>query len=147
LTKTEEKQILKILDDLAVESGVLSSQREKHVRDKGYYLDRLWYIVIESEKIPLVAFEIEKGIPTNERIRKDILNIVLSKAPKGYLITPHKRILESVGKGRGWETWYGNCFPKAFKNYREPFVSWCDIQVLDADMLVSSRSLRKSIVS
>jgi hypothetical protein len=118
LTKTEEKQILKMLDGLAEEFGIRSSQREKHVRDKGYYLDRLWYIVIESEEIPLVVFEIEKGIPSNERVRKDILNIVQSRAPKSYLITPHNRILAiAASAATGWETWYKDGFPKAFKNY------------------------------
>ncbi|NWF77938.1 MAG: hypothetical protein HXY36_05035 [Chloroflexi bacterium] len=103
--------------------------------------------MIESEEIPLVAFEIEKGIPSNERIRKDIFNIALSRAPKGYLITAHKKILASAQHNGGtWETWYRDHFFEAFDNYRKPFVSWCDIQVVDADMFLSSGSLRKSVV-
>lgn len=148
LKQNEEKAIRGILDQLAVKLGLYSSQKESYFREMGYYLDRLWYFLLDEEKIPVVAFEIERGVPLNERIRKDIFNIVLSRAPKGYIITPHERILKKARTASRTcdETWYRDHFQQAFEKYRSPYVFYCDIRVVEADMFMSSGSLRKSVV-
>jgi len=147
LTNAEEKQIRKLLDALADKLGLYCGKKETYF--SGYYLDRLWYKILEDDKIPLVAFEIEKGVPSNERIRKDIMNIAWTRAPVGYIILPQSRILNDpeVNDGSTWPNWYKNNFFKAFHEYREPFIFYCDIQVTDADSLLSSQSLRESIIS
>ena len=146
LENSEEKHIHKIIEELAAKLGLCCPKKEVQFRDMGYYLDRIWYMELEGEDVPIAAFEIEKGVPGNERTRKDILNIVLSKAPKGYLITPHKRILMKATGGSGWETWYRDHFLETFKKYHSPFIFYCDVQLVDADMLISSNSLKESIV-
>jgi len=103
----------------------------------GYYLDRLWYKILEEDKIPC-----------NERIRKNIMNVAWTRAPVGYIILPHSRILNDpkVIQGSTRPNWYKNKFFETFKEYRKPFVFYCDIQIIDADKLMSSRSLRTSII-
>jgi hypothetical protein len=152
LTRNEEKTIKDILDRLAPKFGLHSLQKESYFREMRYYLDRLWYFLLDKEeipeKIPVVAFEIERGVPHNERIRKDILNIVLTRAPKGYIIVPHERILSKAGTASHVcaETWYRDHFQQVFETYRSPYVFYCDIRVVDADILKSSDSLRESVV-
>lgn len=147
LNKQEEQEIKRILDGLAEKLGFYCPKKESYFPEMGYYLDRLWYMSLEEERIPFVAFEIEKGVPNNERIRKDILNIVQTRAPKGYLITPHQRILTKAATlGPTWETWYRDHFLETFEKYRNPFVFYCEIQVVDADQFLSSHSLKKSMV-
>jgi hypothetical protein len=152
LTQNEEKTIQGILDRLAPALGLYSPRKGSYFPKMRYYLDRLWYFQLDKEetpeKIPVVAFEIERGVPSNERIRKDILNIVLTRAPKGYIIVPHERILSKAGttSGAGNETWYRDHFQEVFERYRSPYVFYCDIQVVDADKFLASRSLSKSVV-
>lgn len=146
LDKREENEIRELLDELAEKFGFHCEKKEKYFRERGFYLDRLWYIILEDEKIPFVAFEIEKSVPSNERIRKDILNIVFTRATKGYLITPHQRILAKATGGSSWETWYRDHFLETFEKYRNPFAFYCDVEVVDADLFISSRSLKESIV-
>ena len=149
----EEKTIRKLLDDLADNFGLDSPKREK--RFPGYYLDRLWYKIIEGEKLPLIAFEIERGVPSiergvpsNERIRKDIMNLACTRAPKGYIILPHKRILNDpeIKQGSNWASWYKSNFEQAFLTYNQPFSAYCDIKIVDADALLTSHSLVKSVI-
>ena len=146
LTNAEEKQIRKLLDELADKLELYCSKKETYFQ--GYYLDRLWYKILEDDKIPFVAFEIEKSIPSNERIRKDIMNIAWTKAPVGYIILPHSRILNDpkVDVGSTSQNWYKNKFFKTFNEYREPFIFYCDIQITDADKFLSSQSLKESII-
>jgi len=77
LTDKEEKQIRNLLDELANKLGLYCEKKEAYF--SGYYIDRLWFKILEGNRIPLVAFEIEKSIPNNERIRKDIMNIAWSR--------------------------------------------------------------------
>lgn len=146
LTKTEEKQIQKLLDELADKIGLYCDKKETYF--SGFYLDRLWHKILEEDKIPFVAFEIEKSVPSNERTRKDIMNIAWTRAPVGYIILPHSRILKDpkVNEGSTWASWYKNKFFETFNEYRKPFMFYCDIQIMDADKLLSSRSLRESII-
>ena len=146
LNSTEERRIRKILDNLAEKNGLSSDKKEIYF--SGFYVDRVWYKVLEKIKIPLVAFEIERGIPSNERLRKDILNIVWTKAPIGYIILPHRRILADpeVKKGSTWPNWYKNHFFRTFKEYQNPFIFYCEIKIIDVDKLLTSRSLSKSLV-
>jgi hypothetical protein len=146
LAKVEEAQIRGLLDELADEWGLSCDKRESYF--SGFYLDRLWYKILEETRIPFVAFEIEKGIPSNERIRKDIMNIAWSRAPVGYIILPHSRILNDpvVEQGSTWQNWYRNKFYKTFQEYRKPFVFYCDIQIIDADKLHTSRSLKTGTI-
>jgi len=146
LTNTEEKQIRKLLDELADKLGLHSDKKETYF--SGYYLDRLWYKILEGDKIPFAAFEIEKSIPSNERIRKDIMNIAWTRAPVGYVILPHSRILKDpkINKGSTWQNWYKNIFFRTFEEYRKPFTFYCDIQIVDADKFLSSQSLKESII-
>lgn len=146
LTNDEEKQIRKLLDELADEWGLYCPKTESYF--SGFYLDRLWYKTLEEKRIPFVAFEIEKGIPNNERIRKDIMNVAWSNAPVGYIIVPHKRVLFDplVERGSTGQYWYKNRFYKAFQEYRKPFVFYCDIQLVDADELLLSRSLKAATI-
>ena len=145
LTKQEEGQIRQMLDTLATNYNVKTDCKEVYERDKSLYLDRLWYIQIEEEKVPVVAFEIEKGVPYNERIRKDILNLVMSNAPIGYLILPHKRIEKAFNPNikQMWINWYHNHFCRVFNNYYEPFKSFVDIRLVDADDILKFKTLEK----
>jgi len=147
IKRDEERLIRELLDEMADGFGLYSPKKEKFF--SGYYLDRLWSKELEGEKVPFVAFEIEKGVPSNERIRKDIMNVACTKAPKGYVILPHRRILEDpkARKGGNWASWYKSNFEKTFSIYRQLFAAYCDIEIIDADMLLASRSLHKSVVS
>jgi hypothetical protein len=146
LTPAEEKRIRKLLDKLVEKNELYSDKKETYF--SGFYVDRLWYKILEKIKIPLIAFEIEKGIPSNERLRKDILNIVWTRVPLGYIILPHKRILTDpeAKKGSTWPNWYKSHFFRAFKEYRAPFIFYCDIKIIDVDKFLTSRSLSKSLV-
>ena len=146
IRRDDEQQIRKLLDEMADHFWLDSTKKEKFF--PGFYLDRLWYKELEEELIPFVAFEIEKGVPSNERIRKDIMNIACTKAPKGYVILPHRRILEDP-KARGggnWPSWYKNNFIKTFLTYRQLFAAYCHIEIIDADELLGSGSLHKSVI-
>lgn len=147
LTNVEERQIRELIDELAGKLGLHSDKRETHFA--GFYVDRLWYRILEGDKVPFIAFEIEKGIPNNERIRKDIMNMAWTRAPVGYIILPHTRILNDpqVDKGSSWPSWYKNKFFETFSEYKKPFIFYCNIRAMDADKLLSTRSLRKSIIS
>ncbi|MCD6277741.1 hypothetical protein J7J69_05810 [candidate division WOR-3 bacterium] len=147
LTDKEEKQIRNLLDELANKLGLYCEKKEAYF--SGYYIDRLWFKILEGNRIPLVAFEIEKSIPNNERIRKDIMNIAWSRVPVGYIILPHSRIIDDtkVKKGSSWAKWYKNNFFRVFNEYCNPFIFYCDIQLVDADKLISTQSLKESIVS
>lgn len=143
----EENNIRTLLDKIANRTGLKCPEKETQFKDKGFYLDRLWSFSLFNEPIPLVAFEIEKSVPSNERIRKDIFNIVLSKAPKGYIIVPNERILKKeIENKQGWETWYRNHFRLDFIKYCTPFMPYCNIQVVDADKLLNTESLAASVI-
>ena len=144
LMKEEEYRIKQILDDLAQSYNLKSDRKEVYERDKSLYLDRLWYVKIGEEKVPVVVFEIEKNVPNNERIRKDILNMVMSKAPIGYLILPHKRIMDAYDPNVKKEriTWYHDHFHTAFNNYYNPFKSYIDIRLVDADDILQNQRLK-----
>ena len=144
LMKEEEDRIKQILDDLALGYNLKSDRKEVYERDKSLYLDRLWYVKIGEEKVPIVAFEIEKSIPNNERIRKDILNLVMSKAPIGYLILPHKRIEKDFNPAmrQPWIDWYHNHFNRVFNNYYRPFTEFVDIRLVDADDILQNKRLK-----
>jgi len=146
LANAEETRIRQLLDELADEWGLSCDKKETYF--SGFYVDRLWYKVLGEAPIPFVAFEIEKGVPSNERIRKDIMNIVWSRVPIGYIVLPHSRILDDpkAAPGSTWQNWYKNIFLGVFQQYREPFVFYCDIQIINADTLLLSRSLRRSTV-
>lgn len=133
---------------MADEWGLFCDKREAYFSDLGFYLDRLWYKNLEETRIPFVAFEIEKGIPSNERMRKDIMNIAWSRVPIGYVILPHSRILNDplVQQGSTWQNWYKKQFYKTFQEYRKPFAFYCDIQVIDGDKLLLSRSLKTATI-
>ncbi|MFX0195851.1 MAG: hypothetical protein ACFFCW_07000 [Candidatus Hodarchaeota archaeon] len=146
LSNEKENQVRNLLDELAEEINLYCEKKEAYF--SGYYLDRLWYKILEEQKIPFVAFEIEKGVPTNERLRKDIMNIAWTRAPVGYIILPHNRILNDpkVNEGGNWANWYKKNFFLRFNEYRKPFIFYCDIKIIDADKLLSSRCLRDSVV-
>src|SRR4030042_2370786 len=144
LTKTEETKIRKLIDKIADEWGLSSDRKEAYFA--GFYIDRLLYRIVEDIRIPLVAFEIEKSVPSNERIRKDIMNIAWSRAPMGYIILPHARILQDpdVDKGSTWPNWYKNKFFKTFQVYVKPFLFYCEIRLIDADQFMTQRSPERS---
>jgi hypothetical protein len=146
LTKAEETKLRKLIDELADEWGLASDRKEAYF--EGFYIDRLIYKIIEDKKIPLVAFEIEKSVPSNERIRKDIMNIAWSRAPKGYIILPHARILQDpqINTGSIWPNWYKNIFIKTFQVYVKPFLFYCEIFLVDADQFMTKRSLERAII-
>ena len=146
LIKTEETKIRKLIDELADEWGLASDRKEAYF--DGFYIDRLLYSIVEDKKIPLIAFEIEKSVPSNERIRKDIMNIAWSRAPMGYIILPDARILKDpdVNKGSTRPNWYKNIFSKTFQIYVKPFLFYCEIYLIDADQFMTQRSLERSIV-
>lgn len=143
----EEQQIRELLDMMAEKLGLVCSKKEE--QRAGYYLDRLWFEEIEGEKVPVIAFEIEKGIPSNERIRKDLMNIALSKAPKGYIILPHERISADMNDARqgNWANWYKSNFLGVFSVYRSLFEAYCDIRLIDADKLQTTQCLKESIIA
>ncbi len=145
LTKAEETEIRRIIDELANEWGLEGDRKEAYFH--GFYVDRLLYRKVENTKIPLVAFEIERSVPSNERIRKDIMNIAWSRVPTGYIILPHTRIIQDpdVDKGSTWQNWYKNVFLKTFDVYVKPFLFYCEIHLIDADQFMAQRSLEKSI--
>ena len=144
LTKEEEDRIKQILDDLALGYNLKSDRKEVYERDKSLCLDRLWYVKIGEEKVPVVVFEIEKNVPTNERIRKDILNMVMSKAPIGYLILSHKRIMKAFNPAmkQPWIDWYFRHFNRVFNNYYRPFTEFVDIRLVDADDILQNQRLK-----
>jgi hypothetical protein len=146
LTNTEETEIRKLIDEVAKEWELFTDQKETY--HAGFYIDRLLYRIVEDRKIPLIAFEIEKSVPDNERIRKDIMNIVFSRAPMGYIILPHARILKDrdVDERSTWPNWYKNKFFETFQVYVNPFLFYCEICLVDADQFMNKRSLEKSIV-
>jgi len=147
LTKEEEKTLKQILDELAAQYNLFTKSKEVYRRKESYYLDRLWWTKVGEDKIPVVAFEIEKSLPSNERIRKDIFNLAFSRAPLGYLILSHTRIMltkeDSLQKEaqKVWVKWYKKEFAKVFRNYYKPFSSFIKIKLVDADNLLQNRHL------
>ena len=141
VTRTDEDQVRRLLDELAPAFGYISKAKEAYFNR--FYLDRLWYS--PSLDVPGVGFEIERGIPLNERLRKDILNLAWSRAPLGFIIVPHRRILADsmVEKGSTAQNWYVNTFWKSFEAYRQPFSFYCEIRLLDFDTLLEQRSLKE----
>lgn len=142
LKSKEEKKIRQILDDTAQKYNLFTRNQEEKMAD-GMSIDRLWKLKLGiSEEIPVVGFEIEKGIPSNERLRKDIMNIAYSKAPLGYLIIPHSRIMkiEYEKDDSGWATWYKNSFYKDFQSYLRMFPN-LDIRLADADVILDNELL------
>jgi hypothetical protein len=137
----EEKRIRQILDDTASKYNLFPSHKEVFLAD-GMSIDRLWTIRLGVfQTINVVGFEIEKGIPSNERLRKDIMNIAYSKAPLGYVIIPHSRIMKiEYNEDRsGWATWYKNSLYKDFQSYRGVFPN-LNISLVDADAIIKNES-------
>jgi len=148
-TKEEEKTIKKVLDELATRYNLSTEPKEVYRRKESYYLDRLWWTKIGKDEIPVVAFEIEKSLPSNERIRKDVFNLAFSRAPLGYLILPHTRIMrsneETIKKEvqRVWVKWYKKEFTKVFNNYYKPFSPFIEIKLVDADEILKNKHLQE----
>jgi len=149
LTKDEEREIRSVLDQMAQEYGLSTKSHEP--RFEGFYPDRIWNTKLGSEEVAVVAFEIERGVPSNERWRKDIFNLAASRAPLGFIIVPHQRILgatQSSVHGQtawAWVKWYRSHGRKDFEIYSRPF-PYTSIRVLDADTLVAKRSLSEARV-
>ncbi len=78
LTKGEEGELRALLDEAADRLGFNTLGKESY--HPGFAIDRLWLSELEAEDIPAVGFEIERGVPVNERLRKDILNLAWSRA-------------------------------------------------------------------
>ena len=138
LSRNQEKRIERILDN-AAQSYHLSTERKQVWLAEGMIIDRLWKIKLRDyDEIPVIGFEIEKGIPLNERIRKDIMNIVYSKAPRGYIILPHDRIMNADPSGSS-VIWYKNSFYGDFQSYCKLFAN-IDIRLVDADEILRNES-------
>lgn len=149
LEKTEEKKIKEILAELANSYGFVTNTKEYYDKEKSLYLDMLWKAKIGEERVPIVAFEIEKGTRGyNERLRKNIFNLALSKAPRGYIIFPYKRIQEKslvdpkTGKWHRKNKMGVSDFKKAFDNYYRPFSPYIDIILADADTILKDKKLK-----
>ena len=140
LTKNEDYSIRKILEATARSIG-LEGKNEYYISSS--LVDYVWFKDIEGKKIPIIAFEIERGIPTNERLKKDIFNLLITKAPAGFLIIAKSRIDRDEGKNP-WIKWFRNTFPETFKDYTEPFSSFIKIELLDGDKLLLTKSIEKS---
>jgi hypothetical protein len=69
------------------------------------------------------------------------MNLAWTKAPLGFIITAHSRIMKDSTGDAGTE-WYKRNFKRVFTRYREPFAFYCKIRLLDADKLLSSKRLR-----
>jgi len=138
LSLSEEKQIERILDKAAKIYKLYTQRRQEKLTD-GMVIDRLWKIELgDYDKIPVIGFEIEKGIPSNERIRKDIMNIVYSKAPRGYIILPHGRIM-NADPSNSSVNWYKNSFYGDFQSYCKLFPN-TDIRLVDTDAILGNES-------
>ena len=144
LTRDEELEIRRILDEMGQTYGFEATRRESY--SPGFYTDRVWYTKVESARPAVVGFEIERGVPSNERLRKDILNLAWTRAPLGFLILPHSRILKAAEKARslGWLTWWRDNGRSVFEIYSRPFEPYISVKILDADLLVKTRSLDKA---
>jgi hypothetical protein len=139
LTPNDETRIREILDKLARLYHLQTECKEVMFLD-GMSIDRLWTVDLPSSRkgIPVVGFEIEKGIPLNERLRKDIMNIVCCRSPLGYIIIPHKRIMEADESSSKSVTWYKNgTFYRDFQNYCKSFAN-IDIRLVDADDILEN---------
>jgi len=146
LRPQEEVTIKRILVSLAQQYNLLAEEKESYQTEKSRYIDHLWSVRIGKEKVPIVSFEIEKGVPGNERIRKDIFNLLSTKTPMGYIILPHKRITASTSSDKmGVIKWYRKHFFKVFSNYYEPFRSFIDIRLLDSDDILDFKTLDKHL--
>ena len=89
MSNKEVSNIKKVLEDIAKREGL---KCKNEYRISSSYIDHIWFKEIEDTSIPIASFEIERGIPSNERLKKDIFNLLITKAPKGYLIIPKQRI-------------------------------------------------------
>jgi hypothetical protein len=140
----EDKSLRHLLDDLAPSLGFIPSGKEAYF--EGFYLDRLWYTALYSEMIPVIGFEIERGVPINERLRKDITNLAWSRAPLGYIVVPDRRIRSNpkVNTGSTAENWYANTFRKTFDTHCKPVKYHCEIRLLDFDKLMETKSLSEA---
>ena len=140
LSKNEDDLIRKALEQIAESLGLVG--KNEHTIGSSY-IDYVWFKEIETEKILIAAFEIERGIPTNERIKKDIFNLIVTKAPKGFLIIAKTRI-DKADEKRPWVRWFRNTFSRAFRDYAQIFSSFTRIELLDADKLLSTMSIVES---
>lgn len=144
LSRGDVSNIRRVLEDMARREGL---KCKNEYRISSSYIDHVWFKEIEDTIIPVAAFEIESRIPSNERLKKDIFNLLITKAPRGYLIIPKQRIESEEPKQRterGWWQWFKNTFPKAIKEYIEIFSSFIEITLIDADKLLQTKSLTKS---
>jgi hypothetical protein len=139
LTKSEEKEVRCLLDEMAAEHHLHTDRKESFF--KGFYVDRVWRTSVESIQVPVVGFEIERSVPTNERFRKDILNLAMTRAPLGFIVLPHTRVLKAAKGGSNWETWYRDHARGTLEVYSRPFEPYISIQILDVDKLLRTRSL------
>jgi hypothetical protein len=146
VSKAEETDVRELLDELARKLRYRADGKESYF--PGFYVDRLWYSVLEGEQdpIPVVGFEIERSVPLNERLRKDILNLAWSRVPVGFIVLPHRRICAdpTTRKGSTAQNWYLNRFWGAFQDYRQPFGFYCEVRLLDFDELMETKSLAKA---
>src|SRR5262249_47136557 len=147
VSRAEENEVRTLLDELAVKLGFVSDRKEACFN--GFYLDRLWYSRLEKDLIPAVGFEIERSVPLNERVRKDVLNLTFSRAPVGYLIVPQRRILQDpqIKVGSTNQNWFANTFWKTFEAYKRPFSFYCEVRLVDIDLLKEKRSLTDATIS
>lgn len=144
LSRGDVSNIRRVLGDMARREGL---KCKNEYRISSSYIDHVWFKEIEDTIIPVAAFEIESRIPSNERLKKDIFNLLITKAPRGYLIIPKQRIESEEPKQRterGWWQWFKKTFPKAIKEYIEIFSSFIEITLIDADKLLQTKSLTKS---
>jgi len=148
LSKEEVSNIKKVLEDVAKREGL---KCKNEYRISSSYIDHIWFKEIEDTSIPIASFEIERDMPSNERLKKDIFNLLITKAPRGYLIIPKQRIdkgeePKQKTKKLRWQ-WFKNTFPKVIKDYIDIFSSFIEITLIDADKLLQTKSLTKSKIT
>lgn len=138
LNEDEENRIREILKEKANEYNLIQVEEDRSLAESNY-IDTVWYKNIENESIPVVAFEIEKDAEPNspnERLKKNIFNLLLSRAPVGYIILPHSRAIKIPRY-----YWYINRFPITFENYYKPFKGFIKINLSDADVVLETKKL------
>jgi hypothetical protein len=138
---------------MAPKRGFSTDRKESSF--EGFSVDRIWYASVESDRAPVVAFEIERGVPTNERFHKDIFNLTATHAPLGFIVLPHFRILATAknvlsapkNQRELGLTWYRDHAGRCLEIYRRPLGFYMEIRILDADKLQETRSLDRARVS